>query len=367
MRVAWLLLIAACGTSSPPDVVGPFTGDIRTYYVDAFSLPTHAADAREMGDDLDGDHMVDNELGLSIGSLAGLGNDITTHGGDMLAAGVIKSKFEIIADDIDNDETVSVRYVGDDLDSVSMMVGGTMRNGVFVSNRTRTGQELGAAMLHLPVLVDADPTTFAIHDMELDLSPDGHGGYNALARGLVGPEIINVAAAGLAQMIANNPADHAGLIQILDEVKSGDLSARGLEASPALHNLLIADIERDGTKLTSFGFGFHLAQAPLAGPPVDLCHDRIRDGDEADVDCGGSCLACAGGATCSAPAECQTGMCNGTCSAVSCSDGLKDGLESDVDCGGWECRPCVTGQHCVTGGDCQSMVCLSSGLCQGVM
>jgi len=367
MRLACLLLIAACGTSSPPDVVGPFTGTTHTYYIDAFTLPMHSTEARAMGDDLDGDHMVDNWLGSSIGALAGLGNDITTHGGDMLAAGVIKSRFEILADDLDNDETVGVRYVGDDDDAASMMVGGTLRNGVFVSNRTRTSQELGAATLHLPVLVDADPITFAIHDMELDLTSDGHGGYDAIARGLVGPEILDVAAAGLAQMIANNPADHAGLIQILDEDRSDDLSARGLQASPALQSFFAPDIDRDGTRLISFGFGFHLAQAPLAGPPADLCHDRIRDGDEADVDCGGSCLACAGGATCSAPAECQTGMCNGTCTAVACNDGVKDGLESDVDCGGWECGPCVTGHHCVSGADCQSMVCLSSGLCQGVM
>lgn len=368
MRIALLCLIAACtNADGPRDVTGPFTGTTHTYYVDSFTLPTTATAARALADDLNGDAIVDNELGLAIDGLAGLGNDITTHGGDMLAAGTIRSTFEIVGDDLDNDQTVGVRYVGGEDDAASMMVGGRMRDGVFVSNRTLTGKALGAATLHLPLLVDADPTVFAIRDLELDLTPDDHGGYDAVARGLVGPEIRHIAAEGIAQMIANSPADHPGLIQLVDEAHTGDLSATAVEAWPLLRNLTVADIDRDGTKLISFGFGFHLAGAPAAGPPGDPCHDRLRDGDEADVDCGGSCLPCAGGAMCSAPADCQAQTCSGTCATISCSDGVKDGLESDVDCGGWECPSCTTGHTCVTDGDCQSMHCPSSGLCQGVM
>ena len=39
-----------------------------------------------------------------------------------------------------------------------------------------------------------------------------------------------------------------------------------------------------------------------------------------------------------------------------CFDKMKDGNESDVDCGG-ACSPCAAGQHCNVAGDCASMTC----------
>ncbi|MCB0647475.1 MAG: hypothetical protein KDC49_12490 [Saprospiraceae bacterium] len=46
------------------------------------------------------------------------------------------------------------------------------------------------------------------------------------------------------------------------------------------------------------------------------CSDGIKNGDEVEVDCGGTCAPCA-----------------------TCTDGLKNGLETEVDCGG-TCGPC---------------------------
>ncbi len=48
----------------------------------------------------------------------------------------------------------------------------------------------------------------------------------------------------------------------------------------------------------------------------------------------------------------------------SCSDGMLDGDETDVDCGG-SCAKCAVGKGCSTGTDCQSASC-SSGICCGV-
>ncbi|MEM6990076.1 MAG: fibrinogen-like YCDxxxxGGGW domain-containing protein [Myxococcota bacterium] len=46
----------------------------------------------------------------------------------------------------------------------------------------------------------------------------------------------------------------------------------------------------------------------------------------------------------------------------SCNDGLQNGEESDVDCGGSACTPCETGSACGSGADCFTGVC-EGGAC----
>ncbi len=48
------------------------------------------------------------------------------------------------------------------------------------------------------------------------------------------------------------------------------------------------------------------------------CFDGIKNGDETDVDCGGSCNPC-----------------------PTCDDGIKNGDETAIDCGGTLCEPCI--------------------------
>jgi hypothetical protein len=46
----------------------------------------------------------------------------------------------------------------------------------------------------------------------------------------------------------------------------------------------------------------------------DCCDDQTLNGDESDVDCGGSCPACGDGQTCDDDDDCQSGFCDqGTC------------------------------------------------------
>ncbi len=54
-----------------------------------------------------------------------------------------------------------------------------------------------------------------------------------------------------------------------------------------------------------------------AGVAVETCTDRIKNGTEEGVDCGGTCEAC-----------------------PTCTDKIKNGTEEDVDCGG-TCQACV--------------------------
>jgi cysteine-rich repeat protein len=51
------------------------------------------------------------------------------------------------------------------------------------------------------------------------------------------------------------------------------------------------------------------------------CSDGARNGDETDVDCGGSCGPCAQGLSCGAEADCGTGFCaGGVCCNEACGD-----------------------------------------------
>lgn len=54
-------------------------------------------------------------------------------------------------------------------------------------------------------------------------------------------------------------------------------------------------------------------------PNNPTCNDGIKNGDETDIDCGGSCKSCEQEPT--------------------CEDGIKNGDETSIDCGG-SCKPC---------------------------
>ncbi len=101
---------------------------------------------------------------------------------------------------------------------------------------------------------------------------------------------------------------------------------------------------------------------------ANTCNDGLKDGNETDVDCGGTCPACGVGKKCNATTDCLSGegcdVTTKTCDANLCNDGLKDGPETDVDCGGTSsCARCADGKKCVAGSDCIDKVC-AGGACQ---
>jgi hypothetical protein len=99
------------------------------------------------------------------------------------------------------------------------------------------------------------------------------------------------------------------------------------------------------------------------------CDDEVKNGDETDTDCGGSCVdgqgggECKVGQGCEVDADCKsTAYCEGgACALLGCSNGVKDGNETDTDCGG-SCAEkagalCYGGQVCVVDADCRSASC----------
>jgi hypothetical protein len=350
-RAAILLAVAAC--ASEPDPIN-YSGETRRFVVDSIRLPFNNTEARELGADLDGDRAVDNQLGMVIGTLNTNSGNITTHGDEMISAGALLSSVELVADDFANDDTVALRYLGADGDGADL-IGGSLGNGSFVTATT------GAGAVHLPVFVDSDPIVIPLVHMRAKLTPDGRGGFDATVQGAVDHQVaLDAAFKSVNEMFENRPGDHVVFFRLIDQLPQDFIvTQEEFEKNSLIAALLTPDITRDGDKLLSLGFRVHLspcADGRCATQTAPSCFDRVRNGDESDVDCGGACGACAAGFACSAASDCQTGSCNGTCAAPSCSDGKRDGFETDVDCGA-QCGGCAAGRGCYSNIDCASGQC----------
>lgn len=93
------------------------------------------------------------------------------------------------------------------------------------------------------------------------------------------------------------------------------------------------------------------------------CEDGRTNGDETDVDCGGSCEPCVANAACVDEDDCRSGVCgaNGFCARPTCFDGVQNGNETDTDCGGVLCVACDGGDDCLADADCVSQICFDMG------
>ncbi|MBI4439390.1 hypothetical protein HY638_00290 [Candidatus Woesearchaeota archaeon] len=93
------------------------------------------------------------------------------------------------------------------------------------------------------------------------------------------------------------------------------------------------------------------------------CQDNILNGNESDVDCGGSCTSkCGVNKKCSKDTDCiSPNKCNAAaklCTGIdSCSNSKLDPDETDVDCGGDICSPCSIDSTCSINSDCSSKYC----------
>jgi hypothetical protein len=314
------------------------------------------------GDDVDGDAGgVDNQLGTVFAALTSTG-DANAHLADMIASGALASSIVIQAPSLANASKAGVSYFGVEGDAATAM-GGRIVNGVVVSNRSATTQHPGAATILLPVFDAADPLVLQLELAEIDLTPDGSGGYDAIVRGGIPIDNARMAATtGLGQMIASDPLRHIVFSRFFDSDHDGIVQPDEIANSSVVQAFLVADLH--AKQMMSVGFSVHLAPCDsgrcAAVAPADACSDRVIDGDESDVDCGGSCPhKCPAGGVCRSVADCQTAGCDGgRCRAASCTDGVRDGIESDVDCGLITgCKLCALGQTCVNGADCTSGRC----------
>jgi hypothetical protein len=80
----------------------------------------------------------------------------------------------------------------------------------------------------------------------------------------------------------------------------------------------------------------------------------------------GMCVCSNNGACveCNDNAQCSSGVCafGNVCATPECTDTIVNGDETDVDCGGTTCPGCADGLMCIVGGDCASGNC-DNGTC----
>lgn len=105
-----------------------------------------------------------------------------------------------------------------------------------------------------------------------------------------------------------------------------------------------------------------VCQAEVVHPDAS-CNNKVKDGSEVDVDCGGACNKCQDDKACADDSDCLGSTCiNNKCLTPTCFDQKKNGLESEVDCGGAICQTCVQEQKCKQNIDCASNWC-DNGVC----
>ena len=92
-------------------------------------------------------------------------------------------------------------------------------------------------------------------------------------------------------------------------------------------------------------------------PDATHCSDNSMNGDETDVDCGGTvCDPCGDSKGCLIAGDCSSHVCKGEiCQVPTCSDGVWNGTEVARDCGG-SCAACP-------GGACQNETECTTGQC----
>ncbi len=99
------------------------------------------------------------------------------------------------------------------------------------------------------------------------------------------------------------------------------------------------------------------------------CDDQRKNGDETDLDCGGVvCTRCDLEKGCERGDDCTSGYCavsTKTCTLPTCTDAAVNGNETDVDCGGTCETKCAAGRGCKVIEDCASGIC-SFGRCDAV-
>src|SRR5580704_1039108 len=274
MRSLVLVSFLAACASPPTSITGPMQGLV----VDGITLPTMPGQPATFGIDLNGDGIVDNALGNLAVELAAEG-DLATDIGDLISDGVLAESI-VLTFGVDGAVGVSV-------DDSAQMVSQPTETGALATD----GAEPVQIELALPALIDADPISLELRKSAIQLVPDGSG-FDVQIDGLVdGAAFRTAAAAALVQMAMANPRAHLVLASEIDTNHDGVVSEAEAVDSPIVAQLTAPDIGSD----LSFGFELHASPALVAAPIADPCHDRILDGDETGLDCGGSCVPCAAG------------------------------------------------------------------------
>jgi hypothetical protein len=263
MRLLALVPILAACTAADTEIATPDSGAYQRFVIDDFTFPTSEDEAKAFGSDLDGDGMVDNEIGLAISALstqADIRDDASVRA--LIGSGQVPSSLEIFG----SDDVVGLQYFATQ-DGAGAVLRGSSLDGGFATDAL----EHDEMTLLLPALVDAAPTPLALDYAQMQLTADGSGGYDVRMQGLVEPaQAANAVCIGLLQMIANNPAAHEGVTEILDGNGSDREPPTMVQclASSAIESLLAPDVDEGSDAYVSIGIALHVF-TPRNVPPFE--------------------------------------------------------------------------------------------------
>jgi hypothetical protein len=293
----------------------------------------------------------------------------------MLAAGSLAPSVEITSDDdsLREDPSIGILWLSAPGDAGAVM-GGFLHDGMGRSNRAPYALRPVSGVVVLPIEIDSDPVAFPAIGLEMTLTMDGDGFWAELHFAVRESDFRRATFPSIVQLLLAEPKRHESQFYSLDVAADGTITDGDFWQDFIVANLTAPDVQLfddhgnwspcpldHAPDSLSFGIRFHLkpceAGRCATSTPPPSCSDRIRNGNETDVDCGGSCLQCTGGHSCMRGRDCQLGRCiAGRCAEPSCTDGFQDGFETDVDCGE-NCPPCATGKMCWEDEDCASHTC----------
>ncbi|AUX39280.1 hypothetical protein SOCE26_006640 [Sorangium cellulosum] len=129
----------------------------------------------------------------------------------------------------------------------------------------------------------------------------------------------------------------------------------GALSTTAMGCELIATVDRGLIDDGNGGGGVGGGVGGNAGGDTTNCTDGTKNGDETDVDCGGSCEPCEQGKACTAAEDCESESCaDGVCCDTACDKGcdsctaaLKESGEDDGVCGPTKAEAVCAEQACV--------------------
>ena len=221
----------------------------------------------------------------------------------------------------------------------------------------------GSAIVHLHGVLrsDADPVVVRVSYLRATLVSDGHGGFDAYVAGaIVHEEAVGAAFASVDQMLTARPGDHFAFVRIFDtERRPHRVPAefRGPARCDRFAAVAGRDDRRPGNCCRSGSACIFAVRDGrcMATPATATCFDRMLNGTETDLDCGGSCGTCAAGATCTSAADCESAACDGTCvpRPVSMASAMGSRPTSTAAATG---GGCAVGKACYSDNDCTASV-----------
>jgi hypothetical protein len=273
------------GCGAAPGDGTPAVPMVQRYVIDQIQLPMRRED---YADDLNGDGLLDNQLGTIEGTLSTNQDDGSVSIPPMLAECARLPQVEVEglgALDGDTQTTLEVHWLPA-AGATPSILDGQAWQGRYVSMRARVSGEPVAGRVRLPIFSHTDPIELDMVAVEMELGRDARG-LSGQLHGAIPPtvDIRPAAWAAFVQMLQNEPGGHDQFVSEIDANHDGVVSLDEFEHDPIIANLIAPDVQlfdeaghfapsagNHARDSISLGFGFHLtacgdASCPCAGPP----------------------------------------------------------------------------------------------------